>query len=238
MSRATAFVDVAAVGLIGDHRHLGAEPPEDLRSGLEGRTVGTVEQDPPPAQADLREAAVELAQIVLQRAVQRSDATDSPARHRGLGQRRLDLVLGVIVQLVAVGAEQLDPVVLIRVVRGRDHRRHLQTVTAQEHRSGGRRQDTAQQRVAPSGGDAGGDRGLEHVAGFPGVADDQHLWPLVPAVQDRGTRQLERQLRGQEIAGVAPNPVGAEELTGHARVSASRTAASCGPSSGQPSYAP
>ena len=114
MRRAAAVVDVATVGAVGDHLDLGAEAAEDLRRGAEGRPVGAVEQHPQAAQVELREARVELAQVVLERAVQPLDAADPARRRGGLAERRLDLVLGVVVELEAVGGEQLDPVVLIR----------------------------------------------------------------------------------------------------------------------------
>src|ERR1700709_1100628 len=45
---------------------------------------------------------------------------------------------------------------------------------ADRERAGGGRQDAAERRLAARGGDAGGQRGLEHLARLAGVADDQH----------------------------------------------------------------
>ena len=95
-----------------------------------------------------------------------------------LAELGLDPVLGVVGQLEPVCGEQLDPVVLVWVVRGRDHRRQLEPVAAHEQRSGRRRQDPAEQCVTARGCDTGGDRRLEHLARLARVADDQHLRPV------------------------------------------------------------
>ncbi len=76
MRRAAAVVDVASVRLVGEDLDLGAEPAEDLRSGLERRAVGGVEQDTAAGEVERLKAGVQLAQVVLERAVELVDATD------------------------------------------------------------------------------------------------------------------------------------------------------------------
>ena len=215
MGGAAAGVDVAAVGLVGEDVDLGAEAAEDLRRGPVGGAVGAVEQDPPGAEVEVEEAAVKLAQVVLERAVQGPD----PADHLGRGERLLELgldfVLGVVVEFEAVGGEDLDAVVLIGIVRGGDDGGEVEAVAADEQRRGRGREHPAEQRVAACGGDAGRHRGLEHLPGLARVTDDQDLRAGRGLVGDRGTRQPQRELRGEELTRAATDTVGAEELTRH-----------------------
>ena len=225
--------------MVGDHGHLGPQPAEDLGRGAVRGAVGAVEQHPGAAQVELREARVELSQIVLQRAVQSGDASDSRRRGDRLRERLLDLVLGVVVELEPVVREQLDPVVLERVVGGRDDGRHLQLVAANQQWRGGRRKHAADQRVAAGGRDPRRDGRLEHLARFARVADDQDLWPRVLRPDDRCPGERQRKLGGQKLPGAATDTVRAEKLARHAAtVSAWRTAGACVPSSGPPSCAP
>ena len=128
-----------------------------------------------PLRSSSAKRVVQRPQVVLERAVQRPHPPDPLRRRRRLLQRGLDLVLGVVVELEPVGGEQLDPVVLVGIVRGRDDGRQRQPVAAHQQRRRRRRQHARQQRVAAGGGDPGGDRRLEHLAGLARVADDQHL---------------------------------------------------------------
>src|SRR5439155_16979894 len=134
-------------------------------------------------------AAVQRAQVVLARAVQRADATDAARGRRRAVQRLLDLVLGLVGELEAVGAEELDPVVLLGVVRGAEDGGHVEAVGAQQERRGGGGQHAAEQRLAAGGGDARGDRGLEHLARLARVADDQHARALDAPLARAGRRR-------------------------------------------------
>jgi hypothetical protein len=59
---------------------------------------------------------MELAQVVLERAVQSSHPADPLRRARRSLELGLDLMLGVVAELEAVGPEDLDPVVAIGIV--------------------------------------------------------------------------------------------------------------------------
>ncbi len=244
MRRADAVVDVAPVGLVGDHADVRAEPPEDLRRDIEGRAVGTVEQHADAAQVELAKARVQLAQVVLGGAAQVAYAPDrGRARTGALGQRQLDPVLVLVGELVAIGGEELDAVVLVGVVRGRQHDGQVESVAAEQQRRGRRRQHAAQQRVASGRADARGDGSLEHLAGLARVAQDQHLRALGCRLRGRSASERERELCRQELAGQSTHTVRAEQLAGHTHprvidANAWRTEASCGPSSGRPSCAP
>ena len=84
----------------------------------------------------------------------------------------------------------------------------------QQQRRAGRGQHAAEQDVAARGGDAGGQGGLEHLAGLARVADDEHARSVGLGLQRGGAAEGERQLRGQQLARDAANAVGPEELAG------------------------
>ncbi len=227
--RAAAGVDVDAVGLGRNHRRLRPEPEEDLGGGLIGGAMGAIEQHAPPAQVEAAEAAVELAQVVLERPFEMPDPADVGRRRGRLGQVGLDLVLGVVGELEPVAREQLDPVVLVGVVRGGDDRRQVEAVPAHEQRRRRCGQHSGHERVSARGGDAGGDRRLEHLTRLARVSDDQNLGALDRRMCHGRPRHRQREVGRQEVTGAAPDSIRAEQLAWQ-RVSAWRTAAACGPS--------
>ena len=97
-----------------------------------------------------------------------SDATEEAIEERlddapGGGQlveQLLDRLLGGIGQLVAVGSEELDPVVAGGVVAGTDDRCQIEAVAGEQQRCGGRRQYAPEKDVAPGRGHAGSQRRL------------------------------------------------------------------------------
>ena len=235
MRGAAAVVDVAPVGLGGEHVDVGAEAAEDLRRGPVGRAVGAVEQDAAAGQVEVGEALVQRAQVVLERAVQRrtrADRAPAPAR---LGSSSASISASVVVgELVAVAAEELDAVVGVRVVRGREHDAEVEAVAADQQRRAGRRQHAAEQRLAAGGGDAGGDRRLEHLARLARVADDEHARARASsgtrAVAARASASASSAVRNSPATPRTPSvPKSCGQATERA-TSASRTAAACGPS--------
>ena len=142
---------------------------------------------------------------------------DPLGRCQRLAELGLDLVLGVVAELEPVSSEELDSVVLVRVVRGGYHGGQVEPMAAHQQRRGRSRQHAAEQRVATPGGNARGERRLEHFAGLSRVPHDQHLRPLRGRVADRGARDPERQLGGQEMSGAPTDPVRAEKLASHRR---------------------
>jgi hypothetical protein len=252
VGRAAARVDVAAVGLGRDHVDRGAEAAEDGRGDLERRAVGAVEHDPPAAQVQAAEPLLQRRLVAVERAVEAAHAPGAGGLGRLL-EHLLDLELGGVGQLEAVAAEELDAVVAVRVVRRGQHDREREAVAAHEQRRSGRRQHAAEQRHAAGRGDAGGDGGLQHLAGLARVADHQHARRGVGLLARRGDArggrpgERERELGGDDLAGDAADAVGAEQLaaaggrgrprSGHgcsapvaAPTSAWRTAAACAPS--------
>ena len=86
---------------------------------------------------------------------------------------------------------------------------------AEQQRGSGRRQDAAEEDVAAGGRHAGGERGLEHLAGLARVADHEDPRTLDPGLLGGGATERERELGGQMLTGDAANAVGAEVLTCH-----------------------
>ena len=117
IGRSTPDVDVVAVGVVPDRRHLGAELLEGLWCNARVGAVRAVDRD-----AEAAQVGAELLEHVLEVAVRRDpDAVDgAPSRGRCVEQR-LDLLLCGIGQLAAGAVEELDAVVLRRVVRRGDH---------------------------------------------------------------------------------------------------------------------
>src|SRR4051812_30589242 len=111
MRRAHAVVDVAPVGLDGDGIHARPEPAEDLGRHAVGRPVGAVEQDAAAGEVGVRKARLELAYVVAPASVQLAAAPLSARGGRTVPRldELLDTGLGLVVQLGAVGAEELDP---------------------------------------------------------------------------------------------------------------------------------
>ncbi len=207
---AAAGVDVLPVGLDPDRLDLGAEALEDRRRGAVGGAVGAVEHYLATGEVE-REGLLQLAQVVLQAAVQLPHVAGVLGRRR-LVDQRLDPGLDLVGELHALAVEELDPVVVEGVVGGGDDRGEVEAEALDEDRGGGGRQDAGQQRVPACGGDSGGQRGLQHRPRLAGVADDQDLGPLGLQGGRGRPAQGGRQLGAEEGASLSPDPVGSEEL--------------------------
>ena len=129
----------------------------------------------------------------------------------------LDLLLDLVGELVAVRAEQLDAVVVVGIVRGRDHHAEVGAHRARQHRDARRRDRAGQQHVHADRGEAGRQRVLDHVAGQARVLADQHAVAVVAVLEDEPDRlaDLQREFRRDDAVGPAANAVGAEILASH-----------------------
>src|SRR6185437_8146592 len=106
----------------------------------------------------------------------------------------LDLAFDLVAELEAVGPKQLDAVIVVRIVRGRDHNAEVGAHRARQHADRGRRDRTGEQHVHADGGEAGNQRGLDHVAGQAGVFTDQNTVTVFAVLEDqaRSLTDLER----------------------------------------------
>ena len=76
----------------------------------------------------------------------------------------LDAVLEIVRQFEAIGAEQLDAVVLVGVVRGGNHHADVGAQRAGQHRHRRRRDRSEQEHVETRGREPRHQRVLDHVA--------------------------------------------------------------------------
>ena len=150
---AAADVDVRRRRARRRSHDLGAElrtPPARVRV----RAVRAVDDDREPVEVGAE--AVEHVVDVASRSRPRRLST-APGARRGRVEQRLDLLLGRVGELVAVAVEELDAVVLGRVVRRGDDDPEVERV----ERDRGRRQHAAEDAVAAGRDDAARERLLE-----------------------------------------------------------------------------
>ena len=217
-----SLVDVEAVRLDTDRDHVGAELPQRVGSDPVGGAVGAVDDH---AQAFEREIARQRAlgefDVAVVNAVDALGAAEFGALGEALDHvavdQRFDVVLGLVGKLVAVGPEQLDAVVVERIVRGRDHDADVGPHRARQHGDGRGRHRAEQQHVHADRGEARDQRRLDHVAGQPGILADHHAMAMLAAAEHKAGRlsDLERQLRRDHAVGAAANAVGTEILANH-----------------------
>ena len=129
----------------------------------------------------------------------------------------LDILLDLVGQLVAVRPEQLDAVVVERIMRRRDHHAEIGAHRAGQHGDRRRRHRPEQQHVHADRGEARDQRGLDHVAGQPGILADHHPMAMLAAAEHEPGRLagLECQFRRDHAIGAATNAVSAKILAGH-----------------------
>ena len=145
-----------------------------------------------------------------------------PRRGEAIGEavfhQRFDFALAFVGELQPVAAEQLDAVVVIGVVGGRDHHAEIGAQRARQHGDGGRRQRAEQEHVHAHGGEAGDERGFDHVAGEARVLADHHAVAMIAMGEDAagGHAHFEGDLRRHgETVRESPDAVGPEQVALH-----------------------
>ena len=130
---------------------------------------------------------------------------------RRLVEQRLDLLLRRVRELAAVAVEELDAVVLGRVVRGGDDGAEIE----REQRDGRRRQDAGEHGMTARRRDAGGEGVLELAARGARVAPDEHRPAARP--ERRGAAKALDELGREIFPDDPPYAVGAEVASRHRR---------------------
>ena len=213
-------------GRAADRGHLGAEAREGLRCELRVGAVGTVDRDPQAG-----EIGAEPLDDVLEIAVGGdADVIDAAAAGPGRLEQRLDLLLRLVGQLAAVTVEELDPVVLGRIVRRGDDDAEVE----REQSDGRSGQDAGEHGVAACLDDPSREGPLELRAGCARVAADEDAPAAGP--ERRGPAEPLDEVDGQILTDHATDAVG-PEIAPQGRASASRTAAPCAPCAVRPSCA-
>ena len=124
-------------------------------------------------------------------------------------EQRLDRLLVGVGELAPVLREELDAVVLGRVVGGGDDDAEVE----REQRDRRRRQDAGEHRVTSRRGDAARERALELRPGGAGVAADEDC--AAPGPERGRTAEPLDELRGQVLADDPAHTVGAEVTACH-----------------------
>ena len=141
-----------------------------------------------------------------------------PPELLGPPDQLLELVLDRVVELEAVTVEDLEPVVVGRVVRGGDHDPGRELAVPGEVGEGRRRDDTDDVDVRSEAARPGGDGRHEHVARSTGVlADDDRPTRPDEAMGDGPPEGVGRG-RLEVDVGDAADAIGAEQAS-HRRLS-------------------
>ena len=222
--RAAVVVDVEAVRFDADRHDFGAELPQRVGRHPVGGAVGAIDDHAKPIQRQVaRQRALGEFDVAVVHAVDALGAAEVHAFGEPLGDvavdQPLDAELDVVGQLVAVRPEQFYAVVVVRIVRGRDHDAEIGAHRSRQHGDGRRRDRAEQQHVHADRGEAGDQRRLDHVAGEPGVLADHDAMAVIAAAegQPRRLADFERQFRRDHAIGATANAVGAEILTDHTK---------------------
>ena len=140
-----------------------------------------------------------------------------PAVHQAL-----DFQLGLVGELGAIGSEQLDAVVLVRIVGSRDHHAEIGTQRSGEHGDRRRRDRPEKGHVHAGTDQAGGQRRFDHVTGQPRVLADHRSTAMIVTGEPQAGGLPKAQChacRHWVAVGLAADTVGAEQAPacGHVR---------------------
>ena len=202
----TMVIDVDAGRLDAQCDHFGAQFPQDAGRGLVGRAVGAIDDDFQPVQPQASgEGVLHRLDVASARVVQTVGAAQVARRRQAVHlvavHEGLDRAFGVVRQLEAVRAEQLDAVVLEGVVRGRDHDAEISPKRPRQVGYGRRRQRTDQDDIHANRDETGGQRRLQEIPRQAGILADHHGMAVVTADELAARRHAKAQgrLRGHRV---------------------------------------
>ena len=218
---AAPVVDVATVGIDADRDHFGAQFPEGRRGDLVGGAMGAIERDLQPVEPDIvGQRAFHCVDIAATGIVDTSGAADIGC----VGQRLIFVQHGLDRQFVGIGQlepvrpEQLDAVVLVRVVAGRDHHADICPQFAGQQGNGRSGHRPEQHHVHADAGKACDHGIFQHVARKPGVLADDHAVAVVTAKKAPAGRLADLHCRGgghRTGIGAPANAIGTKILASH-----------------------
>ena len=202
---AAADVDVRPVRIVPDRGDVRAKVLEGVWREARVGPVRAVDGDPEAAQVRAEAFEHELEVSVSGDL----DPVDLAAAGRRGVEKCLDLLLGVVRQLAALVVEELDPVVLRRVVRGRDDGGEVEP----EQRDRRRGQHAGENGRSSRGGDPLRKRRLERGAARARVAAHEDAAPARPE-RSRLTEPL-HEIRRERLADDATDAVRPEVVPRH-----------------------
>ena len=220
--RAAFAIDIEAVGLDADRDDIGTELPERIRRHPVAGAIGAIDHHPQAFEREIaRQRALGKFDVAVVDAVDPLGAAEFAAFGEAfvdVGVDQLfDAVLDLVRELVAVGPKKLDAVVVERVMRRRNHDAEVGAHRTGQHRNSRRRHRSEQQHVHADRGEAGHQRGLDHVPGEPGILADHDTMTVFAAAEDEpgSLSRLKRQFGCDHAIGAAANAVSAKILPGH-----------------------
>jgi hypothetical protein len=181
------------------------------------RAVGAVEHDPEAAGLDRASQPDPMLPVAIEQTRVDDGPTDVGVADRAEllcpPDQLLDLLLDGVVELESLPIEDLEPVVIGRVMGRRDHDPGREVAGSREEREGGRGDAAGDPDIRSEAGRPGRDRRHEHVAGAARVLADDEL-PALPhepvgrcAAEGVGQRRLELDV-GDAADPIAPEQAG------------------------------
>ena len=169
-------IDISPVGSICDSDHLGAQPAQDGGRGRTGRSVRGIDDDSPTLQGARRQQSRHGGEVVLRDRLQiRFRQRGGVNRRRARREKLFDSHLLHFLQFVSAGTEELDAIVLHRIVRSGDDDPQRGPAHARRPRHGGSWQHAERDRIRSTGAKPPRDCGLEGGTGKTRVAPDDHI---------------------------------------------------------------
>ncbi len=223
VERTAVLVDVAAVGAgVGDD-DFASEVREELRSNAGGGSVGAVDDDALAVEREARDGGEEEADVV-------GAVGFVHVRRRGLLRWRgrgselaedlvLNRELSRVGQLVAVGAEDLDAVILPGIVRGGDDDTCRKTVRVREESNSRSSDDTSVLDRGAPGSEAGGERSGDPTSGFAGVHAEEDTRGGTEMMGKGEADGVDGRFVERGLTGDSADAVGSKELLHELRVS-------------------
>ncbi|MNF62286.1 hypothetical protein D3C84_439630 [compost metagenome] len=221
MGRAAVIIDVQAIGLRGEHHHLGAQLAKDAWSNLVHRTVRTIDNDLQAGKTGTgRHTAFAEFDVATRRVVDSRHLADLARldnRHRRRIKQFFDHQFDVIRQLGALPGEKLDAVVIMRVMGRTDHDAGLGMKGTGQIGNCRRRHRPQQHHIRTRGGKPSFERRLEHIPGNARVLANQNLANAhFPERHASSPAELKHEVRSNRVgADPTTNTVGAKIFLSH-----------------------
>ena len=218
---AAAFIDVETVRLVGDGHHLGAKITKRVGRGSIGRPVGAIDNNLHAIKTDIRRQRRFREFHIAPDGVQHPAGTAEQFRLGqldGPGCQLGNAELDGIIKLEPIRAEQLDAIIVMRVVACRNHHPEMGAKRACQIGDARCRHRPEQAAVHADGGESCNKRRFHHIAGHSGVLADHDKRPSGPVfrvVVDEPAAGRQRQADnrlGGHCPGIDPcaHPVGTE----------------------------